>query len=230
MPSRESGVGASDLKKGLDSPWKIYSEIRRLIAIPHIRLYFAINGVRWGSGWKIYGCPILQRHRGSRIEIGNGLSLRSFFASNPLSPNHPTVLSTRSERAIIRIGEEFGMTGGTICAVNRIEIGNRVVVGANAVIMDTDFHPLDPMERKIMPNSRVGVPVIVEDDVFIGLNAIILKGVRIGRGSVIGAGSVVTADVPPGVVCAGNPARVIRSLRADDISILVAERQGYSSI
>jgi acetyltransferase-like isoleucine patch superfamily enzyme len=69
--------------------------------------------------------------------------------------------------------------------------------------MDNDWHQED---------SRVSLnkPVIIEDDVFIGVNSMVLKGVRIGAGSLIGAGSVVTKDIPPGVIAAGVPAKVIR--------------------
>jgi acetyltransferase-like isoleucine patch superfamily enzyme len=76
--------------------------------------------------------------------------------------------------------------------------------------MDTDFHPLDPERRRNDPLDGATRPVVIEDDVFIGMNSLILKGVRLGKGCVIGAGSVVTHDVPAGAVAAGNPARIIR--------------------
>ncbi len=97
-------------------------------------------------------------------------------------------------------------------AAKRIEIGNRVLLGANVTITDTDFHPLDAHERVTNPVAGKNKPVKIEDDVFVGMNTVILKGVIIGRGAVIGANSVVTADVPAEVVAAGNPARVIRSV------------------
>jgi len=200
------------LKKLLDTPWKALLEMHRLFVLPYTRLYFAFHGVSWGRGWRIYGCPTIQRHRSSTITIGRGFALRSFASSNPLGPFRPAILSTRSAGAIIHIGNEVGITGGTICAAQRIEIGNRVLIGANSLIVDTDFHPLYPEHRQRAPRDGSVAPVIIEDDVFIGMNSLILKGVHIGHGSVIGAGSVVTRDVPPGVVCAGNPARVVRPL------------------
>ena len=174
------------------------------------------NGISWKGGWKIYGIPIVQRHRGSCIKIGRGLYLRSFASSNPLGPNRPVIITTRSNNAKIRIGDDVGLTGGTICAEECIEIGNRVLIGANCILVDTDFHPVDLSARRATPQKGQVAPIIIEDNVFIGMNSLILKGVHIGNGSVIGAGSVVTRDIPAGVVCAGNPARVIREFSEGD--------------
>ena len=194
------------------TPWKLFLEFRRLFILPYVRLYFSVNGIRWNKRWKIFGCPIIQRHLQSTIEIGTDFYLRSFTSSNPLSPYHPVILSTRSRNAEIRIGNHVGITGGTICAVTSINIGNQVIIGANCIIVDTDFHPLDPLQRQKSSQEFDSAPVIIKDDVFIGMNSIILKGVHVGRGSVIGAGSVVTDNIPDNVLFAGNPAREIRPL------------------
>jgi acetyltransferase-like isoleucine patch superfamily enzyme len=176
-----------------------------------LKLAFAAHGVRWGRRWRIFGLPRFQLHRGSTLELGDGLQLRSWPASNPLTPNHPVVFATRSANAVIRIGADCGFTGVTLVAAERIEIGDRVLVGANATIIDTDFHPLDPGQRRANINAGAAAPVVIEDDVFIGMNALILKGVRLGAGCVVGAGSVVTEDVAPGTTVAGNPAKLVRS-------------------
>lgn len=108
-----------------------------------------------------------------------------------------------------------------------ITIGNRVLIGHNSNIFDSDTHPMEASERHRhfveittegwkSPFGLREEPVNIADDVWIGCNAVILKGVSIGRGSVVGAGSVVTHDVPPWVVVAGNPARVVRELPADE--------------
>jgi len=198
------------LKLALDAPWKARNEIERVLLIPLAHLRFRFAGARYGRGWKLYGLPIIQKHRGSVIEIGNCLSLRSQRRSNPLVPAHPTMISTRRVGAEILIGEHFGMTGGVIVAQKSVRIGNRVLVGANTVITDTDFHPLEPEKRFKHLSDGAAEPVVIEDDVFIGMNSLILKGVRIGKGSVIGAGSVVTHDIQPGMIAAGNPAQEIR--------------------
>jgi acetyltransferase-like isoleucine patch superfamily enzyme len=93
-----------------------------------------------------------------------------------------------------------------------ITIGPHGLLGSRVCIYDTDFHDLDPRRR------RGGTPLMgaveLEENVFIGDRVLILKGVRIGKDSVIGAGSVVTRSIPAGVVAAGNPARVVRELPA----------------
>lgn len=214
-PVSEAGsrVGPSGIaSRVFDAPWLAGNEARRLMALPYVRLMFRLHGVEWGRGWRVFGTPIIQRHRGSRILLGDGLSLRSWPASNPLTPNHPVVLATRARDAMIRVGRDCGFTGAVIVAAERVEIGDRVLLGSNAVVSDTDFHPLDPEERRRDINNGRHRPVQIEDDVFVGMNSLILKGVTVGRGSVVGAGSVVASDVPPEVIVAGNPARVVRHL------------------
>ena len=196
----------------LDTPWKARLELRRLLSLPMTRLIFALAGVQWGRGWRCYGVPILQKHRRSTMIIGAGLELRSISHSNALGPFHPVILTTRRPGARLEIGPGFGMTGGTICAEESITIGANVWVGANTVITDTDFHPLDLATRLARPLDGATAPVVIEDGVFIGMHSLVLKGVTIGAHSVIGAGSVVTHDIPAESIAAGNPARVIRNL------------------
>src|SRR5207247_7098592 len=102
-----------------------------------------------------------------------------------------------------------------------LRFGNYVIIGLNATIADTDFHPLSPAERiadavacspLAQGRPRPEIPrraVIIEDDVWIGPNATILKGVRIGQGSFIEAGSLVTREVPPRSRVLGNRAQII---------------------
>jgi acetyltransferase-like isoleucine patch superfamily enzyme len=196
----------------LDMPWRVTTELHRFLALPWIRLGFMIHGVPWGRGWRILGMPRIQRHRGSRIQIGERVVLRSWQTSNPLSPFHRIVLATWSENAQITIGDDCGITGGSIVAAGRVEIGNSVLIGANVIIADTDFHPLSPIARQEVGKGGEVRPIAIEDNVFIGTNTIVLKGVRIGAGSVIGAGSIVSSDIPPNVIAAGNPARPLRTL------------------
>jgi NDP-sugar pyrophosphorylase family protein len=196
----------------LDTPWKARLELHRLINLPIARIMFALAGVRWGHGWRLYGMPIVQKHRRSTMILGDNLELRSIPHSNALGPFHPVLLTTRRPGSELIIGRGFGMTGGTICAEECITIGDDVWVGANTTITDTDFHPLNLETRLARPLDGATAPVVIEDGVFIGMQSLILKGVTIGTRSVIGAGSVVTQNIPSGVIAAGNPARVIRPL------------------
>ena len=121
----------------------------------------------------------------------------------------------------VAIGDYCYFTNAILLCELELRLGNYVVIGWNATIADTDFHPLAPAERiaDAIACSPLGKgrsrppilrkPVVVEDDVCIGPNATILKGVRIGRGAFIEAGSLVTRDVPPGARILGNPEQVI---------------------
>lgn len=113
--------------------------------------------------------------------------------------------------AKILIGHNCSFTSVTIGAKSSIVLGNNVLVGANSTITDFDWHAMDPGDRD--NRSKIATaPVIIEDCVWIGANVTVLKGVRIGKNSVIGCGSIVTRDMPADAVCAGNPCRVIRVL------------------
>lgn len=99
-----------------------------------------------------------------------------------------------------------------ISSVEMVSIGCNVLVASGVYISDHDHGDFDDVLEGRSPDKRklVSRPVFIEDDVWIGEKVVILKGVRIGRSSVVGAGSVVTRDVPPYSVVCGNPARVIR--------------------
>ena len=82
--------------------------------------------------------------------------------------------------------------------------------GGNTLITDFDWHDVDPLKRHMSEGGSS--PVIIEENVWLGTNAIVLKGVRIGKNSVIGAGSVVSSDIPSNVIAAGNPCVVKKKL------------------
>ncbi len=208
----DSLMSIEAMRLAMDTPWKAINEIERLFLSPVARIQCALAGIGWGVGWKFYGLPIIQKHRRSTLTIGAGMELRSTARSNPLGANRPCILSTRRAGATLKIGDGFGMTGGSVVCEERIIIGDRVIVGANSVITDTDFHPLSAGRRRTHILDGATAPVVIGDDVFIGMQVLVLKGVTIGSGSVIGAGSVVTRDVPAGVIVAGNPAKVIRTV------------------
>ena len=90
-------------------------------------------------------------------------------------------------------------------------IGRNCLIGFNVTIMDSDFHDLNPTKR-LDPTNIKTKKVIIEDNIFIGSNVLILRGVHIGKNSVIAAGSVVTKSFPENCVIAGNPAKIIKML------------------
>ena len=121
----------------------------------------------------------------------------------------------------VRVGDYCYFTNAVLLCELELQFGSYVVIGWNATIADTDFHPLAPADRiadaiACSPLSQ-GRPrpeiakktVVIEDDVWIGPNATILKGVRIGTGAWIEAGALVTRDVPPGSRVLGNPAQIV---------------------
>ena len=203
-------------KRGIEAPWRIENELLRLVAAPTVRLRFRLHGIARGTGWRVFGMPIIQRHAGSSITIGDRLTIRSWRSSNPLAPHGPVVLATRERGAVLSIGDDCGITGGAIVAASEVCIGNGVLIGANSVITDTDFHPLDPRARLDPYAPAKSAPVSIGDGAFIGMHSIVLKGASIGENSVVGAGSVVSGAFPANSVIAGNPARVVRSLDERD--------------
>ncbi len=105
-----------------------------------------------------------------------------------------------------------------ISVAQRVTIGSHCLFAGEVKIFDNNSHSLDPRKRRahaILGPEDVA-PVTIEDDVWVGTNSLILKGVTIGRGAVVAAGSVVTKSVPPGVVVGGNPARVLRTIEGDE--------------
>lgn len=122
---------------------------------------------------------------------------------------------------VVEVGSDSVLVGPVFMCAERITLGCRVVISYNVTIADSDFHPIDPELRKqdAIANSPCGDrsqrpsyvsrPVVIGDDVWIGIGAIVLKGVTIGRGARIGAGSVIATDVAPYAHMAGNPARAV---------------------
>lgn len=185
------------------------------LQVPRNVLWCFLHGFRSDVSWRFYGLPWVRRGgRGSIIKIGRRFAAVSRISNNSFGIIQRVVIRTVGHGAQIVIGDDVGVSGCTISAGKSITIGNHVLVGSGAVITDGDAHPVDPVERrKGLPGSRSAV--CIEDDVFIGARAIILKGVTIGRGSVIGAGAVVAKSIPPYSIAVGNPARIIGDSRKE---------------
>lgn len=137
----------------------------------------------------------------------------------------PAMITFERERACISIGQRSFINGHLIAAQS-ISIGDDVLVAWNVTIVDHNSHATAFSKRsQDAVNWLVGqknwshvkiAPVIISDKVWLGFNSIILKGITIGEGAIIAAGSVVTKDVPPWTIVGGNPAQVIRKISADE--------------
>jgi acetyltransferase-like isoleucine patch superfamily enzyme len=110
--------------------------------------------------------------------------------------------------ASLIVGDNSRINGVHISVSNRVEIGKNVRIAPYNIIIDSDFHKVSDH----FSNEGVNKPIIIEDDVWITMNCMIMKGVTIGKGAVIAAGSVVTRNVPPYTVVGGVPAKVIKSI------------------
>lgn len=170
-------------------------------------LMASLWGIKLGKNCRFYGWTRMHKIKKSEITIGKNCRFRSYSSSNWIGVNRPCMISTHRSNytPVIQIGDNCGFSGTVIGAFKKIIIGNNVNFGANTLITDSDWHLNDP---------RSGEPadVIIGDNVWIGVSAIILKGVTIGENTVIGANSVVTKSIPANVVAAGNPCKIIKSL------------------
>jgi acetyltransferase-like isoleucine patch superfamily enzyme len=177
------------------------------------RLYLSRLGVECGDRLLLIGIPFIHARAGSSIKIGSGVRMASSELGNAVGLNHRCIVRTIAQKAIIAIGDGVQMSGATILAREQITIEKNVFIGANCTVVDSDFHPLDPGDRVSMRNNSVlSAPVHLEENVWLGMNVIVLKGVTIGRNTVVGAGSVVTRSLPPNIIAGGNPAKIIRTL------------------
>lgn len=168
-------------------------------------LWWALNAQR-----HLFHCdevPVTVRLRGrARVENNGG---RIIVGDRVLIDGRTVLVELVAHRGgLLSIGDStFVNYGVSISAHERVEIGRGCLIGNYTLIMDNDYHD---MRDHLLPGASA--PIVLEDRVWLGARVTVLKGVRIGENSVVGAGSVVTKDIPPGVFAAGSPARVIREL------------------
>jgi acetyltransferase-like isoleucine patch superfamily enzyme len=182
------------------------------------RLYFRYKKIQYGKNMLVYNKVYVTGRRG-KITIGDDFHFTSGDGINPICRNIHGCIHTGLTSSTITIGNHVGMSSPCIWVRERLTIGNHVNIGGNCIILDTDTHQIDYLARRGEKPSDAGdvrttvqsAPVTIEDDVWIGANCIILKGVTIGARSIIGAGSVVTKSIPADCIAAGNPCKVIRS-------------------
>ncbi|MBI3112693.1 MAG: hypothetical protein HYZ01_14090 [Ignavibacteriales bacterium] len=179
---------------------KLHKAVVYISSTLSARLYL-LRCTKVGRRARTRGAPYIVNH--GRIIIGDDFNLSSRIVASELATGH---------QATIEIGNEVSINfGALISALRLVKIGNQVNIGPYTVITDSDFH--DPRDRFAPPE---GVPTIIEDNVWLGVRVIVLKGSHIGHGSVITAGSLVSGKIPPNVIAGGIPARVIRHLGEED--------------
>jgi maltose O-acetyltransferase len=155
---------------------------------------------RVGKRARTRGMPFIENL--GRIEIGDDFNFVSLFVRSHLVTGHA---------GFLEIGNSVNINfGAAISAHEHVKIGDRVRMGPYAIVMDSDYHAA--RDRGERPTA----PIHIEEDVWLAGRVSVLRGSRIGRGSVVTAGSVVSGEIPPGVIAGGVPARVIRRIEGRD--------------
>ena len=161
--------------------------------------YYLRAAQRLGPRVRLWGAPAVTNQ--GTLHIGDRVRLASAVATLELSVG-PGGLLEIGERVLINHGCSIGAT-------KLVSIGARCNIGTHCILIDNSFHGIEPDQRDVQPEAA---PVVLKDNVWLAARVIVLPGVTIGENSVIGAGSVVTKDIPANVLAAGIPAKVIRSL------------------
>ena len=167
----------------------------------------AVINARWslrhadhvGTRVRVRGRPAVTNL--GRMVIGERVQLVSTIATLELVADEGGLLDI-GERTLVNFGS-------SLVATELVRIGAHCHIGPYTMMLDNDFHRIEPERRLERPPSK---PIVVEDNVWIGARVIVLAGVTVGQDSCVGAGSVVTSDVPPRTLVAGVPARVLREL------------------
>lgn len=174
------------------------------IYINYVRIF---GGLKIGKKLRVIGVPIINLGSNSFITLGSGVVLNSFNDDYHVNMYGPVKLYVEGKGSLIEIGDLTRVHGSCLHARKKIAIGKRCLIAANCNIVDSHGHKASwvDVEKRYL---SVDEPreIIIEDDVWIGCNVLILPGVRIGKGAIISANSVVKNDVAPFSIVCGNPA------------------------
>jgi len=198
--------------KGLDL---LHVYFKAILFTLVFKMKLRLNGVVFGKGLRTFNAvPSLQINRKSgKVLFGNNVTFNNYTDQSWNSKCKLYVLKGAS----LRIGDHSGMNGSMIFCANSITIGEYVNIGGGTRISDTNHHNLDWKKRRDPKTNLIAktAPIIIEDDVFIGANCYIGKGVTIGARTIIAAGSVVVKSIPSDCIAGGNPCRVIKIVKVD---------------
>lgn len=187
------------------------------------RLKLDLLGVKKGKHCIVHGAVRLSLGKNADISIGDNFCFLSGRTLNPLSRNLRGSICVNDNAQLI-IGNHVSVSSVVLWSHLSITIGSHVDIGANTIIMDSDAHSLDYLKRRNLVDdlsNKNDSPIVIGDDVLIGANCIILKGVTIGCRSIVGAGAVVTKSIPNDCIAAGNPAKIIKDMRNNKIGVNV---------
>jgi acetyltransferase-like isoleucine patch superfamily enzyme len=172
--------------------------------------YLNIFKVKINKSLQIKGILYLRAH--GKIELGENIIINSGFKFNPIGGQTFSSIIIKN-KGQLSIGDNVGISNSSIYCVEKIKIGNNVLIGGDCKIYDTDFHSILAINRLKTPEVDIkSKPVLIQNNVFIGTGSIILKGVNIGKNSVIAAGSVVSKDIPNNEIWGGNPIRFLKKI------------------
>lgn len=147
------------------------------------------------------------------LRIGDSVRINSGPSRNIVGGDRKTNLFV-GPNGTLEIEDGVGISNSTIVAMDSVRILSGSMIGGGCDIYDYDFHELSPDERSSRSGNIGAKPIVIGPNAFVGAHSIILKGVKIGNGSVIGAGSLVTRDVPDMEIWGGRPAQFIRKVIA----------------
>lgn len=173
-----------------------------------IHLICYLKGVKIGEKVIFNGLPDIRRYPESKIIIGNNCLLNSAKNSVVFGLRKPCTFATLNKNSEIIIGNNVGLAGVIIVSASKIELCNNVMMGANCMILDTDLHNPD-QNKRLLGDTGPSRPILIRDNVFIGANCHILKGVTIGENSIIGINSVVLNSIPKNSIAIGNPCKLV---------------------
>lgn len=191
---------------------KIYWQRNRLYMI-YFTVIAKIKAKLWnidlGKGSSFRGRVIFYKTRNSKIFIGKNCRFNSSSLFNFRGLRNPCIIQTGKPGSVIRIGDNCGFSSVSIVCDKKVLIGNNVLCGANVIIGDRNDHE----DRYVKPPRSI----VIEDNVWIGMNCTIMGGVRISRNSIIGANALVTKDVPAFEVWGGIPAKFIKKINNHNV-------------
>lgn len=186
-------------------------KLKACVTRPLWRAYARARKATVAANVEFRGRPLIHCVQGAEMRFESGVKINSSLGSNPIMTRARSTFCCAAPGARIVIGRDAGLSGVSITAAKEVLIEEGTLLGADCLITDTDFHI--PIGNHRWGNDLLAsaAPVRIGKGCFIGARTIILKGVTIGDGAVIAAGAIVTRDVPPGHLAAGNPA-ILRPL------------------